>query len=62
MVIFIFVVVFIFKAILIFVGAARRAGPGSMLILCQSVCQCEIISRPLIGQKLAASPGVVLRS
>ena len=33
----------------VFAGAARRAGPDSMLIL----CQCEIISRPLIGRKLA---------
>ena len=46
----------------IFAGAARRAGPESMLILCQSVCEFEIISRPLIGQKLATSPDVVRRS
>ena len=33
----------------IFAGAARRAAPDSMLILCLSVCLSEIISRPLIG-------------
>ena len=49
---------------LIFAGAARRAGPDSMLILCLCVCVCvsEIISRPLIGRKLATSPDVVQRS
>ena len=40
---------------LIFAGAAHRAGPDSMLILCES----EIISRPRIGQKLVKLPGVV---
>ena len=45
-----------------FAGAARRAGPDSMLILCLSVCVSEIISRPLIGRKLATSPDVVRRS
>ena len=33
-----------------------------MLILCLSVCVSEIISRPLIGRKLATSPDVVRRS
>ena len=37
---------------MIFAGAGRRAGPDSMLIVCVSVCMCEIISRPLIGRKL----------
>ena len=46
----------------IFSGAARRAGPDSMLILCQFVCVCEIISRPLIGRKSVTLPGVVRRS
>ena len=46
----------------VFAGAARRAGPDSMLILCLSVCVSEIISRPLIGRKLATSPDVVRRS
>ena len=46
----------------IFAGAARRAGPDSMLILCLCVCVSEIISRPLIGRKLATSPDVVRRS
>ena len=49
-----------------FAGAARRAGPNSMLILCVCVCVCvrlcKIISRPLIGQKSATSPGIVQRS
>ena len=45
-----------------FAGAARRAGPDSMLILCVCVCVSEIISRPLIGRKLATSPDVVRRS
>ena len=49
--------------IIFFAGAARRAGPDSMLILCQFVCVlCEIISRPLIGRKLGTSPDVVRRS
>ena len=47
---------------IVFAGAARRAGPDSMLILCLSVCVSEIISRPLIGRKLATSPDVVRRS
>ena len=38
---------------LVFAGAARRAWPDSMLILCEFVSEfvslCEIISRPLIG-------------
>ena len=42
-----------------FAVAARRAGPDSKLIVCEFVC--EIISRPLIGQKLVTSPVVVLR-
>ena len=46
----------------IFAGAARRAGPDSMLNLCVFVCVSEIISRPLIGRKLATSPDVVRRS
>ena len=46
----------------IFAGDARRAGPDSMLILCLCVCLSEIISRPLIGQKLATSPDVVRHS
>ena len=45
-----------------FAGAARRAGPASMLILCVYVCVSEIISQPLIGRKLAMSPDVVRRS
>ena len=45
----------------IFAGAARRAGPDSMLILRLSVCLSEIISRPLIGQKSATSPGIVAK-
>ena len=36
-------------------GAARRATPDSMLILCLSVYVSEIISRPLIGQKTRTS-------
>ena len=48
--------------VMIFAGAARRAGPDSMLILCLCVCVSEIISRPLIGRKLATSPDVVRRS
>ena len=43
----------------IFAGAARRAGPESMLILCQFVSEFEIISRPLIGRKLATSSDVI---
>ena len=45
-----------------FAGAACRAGPDIMLILCLSVCVSEIIFRPLIGRKLAMSPDVVRRS
>ena len=48
-----------------FAGAARRAGPDSMLILYLpvfvSVCVSEIISRPLIGQKLVSSRDIVRR-
>ena len=39
----------------IFAGAARSAGPDSMLILCVSVCVSEIISRTLIGRKTRTS-------
>ena len=35
---------------LIFAGAARRAGPDSMLIVCVCMCLSEMISLPLIGQ------------
>ena len=38
------------KKCFIFAGAARRAGPDSMSILCLCVDLCKIISRPLIGQ------------
>ena len=41
-----------------FAGTARSAGPDSVLILCVFVCVSEIISRPLIRQKLATSPGL----
>ena len=34
----------------VFAGAAHRAGPDSMLILCEFVCEFEII-----GRKLATS-------
>ena len=43
----------------IFAGAARRAGPDSMLILCEFVSEFEMISRPQIGRKLTMSPDVV---
>ena len=43
----------------IFAGAARRAGPDSMLILCVCVCVSEIISRPLIGRKWATLLGII---
>ena len=41
----------------IFEGAARRAGPSYMSILCVSVCG-EIISWPLIGRNLETSRDV----
>ena len=46
----------------IFAGAARRAGPDSKLILCEFVCEFEMISRGLIGRNLATLLGVVRRS
>ena len=43
-------------------SATRRAGPDSLLILCLSVCVSEIISRPLIGRKLACSDWLTIIS
>ena len=48
----------------VFAGAARRAGPDSMLILYLSICVClcvylsETISRPLIGRNSETSRDV----
>ena len=45
--------------IVIIAGAARRAGPDSMLILylciCVCICVSETISRPLIGRNSETS-------
>ena len=47
-----------FSNISVCAGAARKAAPNCVLILCVCVCESEIISRPLIGRKLAMSPSV----
>ena len=50
-------------------GAARRAGPDSMSILCLCICVCicvciyvcKIISQPLIGRKSGTTRDVARR-
>ena len=51
-----------FAIISVCAGVACKAAPNCVLILCVCVCESEIISRPLIGRKLAMSPGLVKHS